>query len=166
MKILVMGLPGAGKTWLSERLQKALPECAWYNADKVRGMANDWDFSPQARLRQAERMRNIADFEDGEERTVICDFVCPLVETRNIFDADVLIWVNTLDEGRYDDTNKMFEKPNGTEAGAYYEVTSYMSDKEIEEFAKNIEIPQYDDSGLAQVFGDSDFVPNFLKNKE
>ena len=161
-----MGLPGAGKTWLSERLQKALPECAWYNADKVRGMANDWDFSPQARLRQAERMRNIADFEDGEERTVICDFVCPLVETRNIFDADVLIWVNTLDEGRYDDTNKMFEKPNCTEAGAYYEVTSYMSDKEIEEFAKNIEIPQYNDSGLAQVFGDSDFVPNFLKNKE
>ena len=71
-----MGLPGAGKTWLSERLQKHL-ECAWYNADKVRQMANDWDFSPEGRVRQANRMRTFADFEKQNNRFVICDFVCP-----------------------------------------------------------------------------------------
>jgi adenylylsulfate kinase len=60
MKILIMGLPGAGKTWLAERLQKHLNDCAWYNADEVRKMANDWEFSEEARIRQARRMRNLA----------------------------------------------------------------------------------------------------------
>jgi len=82
-KILIMGLPGSGKTWLAERLQEKL-ECAWFNADEVRGQANDWNFSEAARLRQARRMRNIADFEKGEGNIVICDFVCPTELTRHI----------------------------------------------------------------------------------
>ena len=76
-----MGLPGSGKTWLAERLQKHL-NCAWFNADKVREMANDWEFSEEARIRQARRMRNIANYEKGCGRTVICDFVCPTALTR------------------------------------------------------------------------------------
>lgn len=110
MKILVMGLPGAGKTWLSERLQQHL-ECAWYNADKVREMANDWDFSPEGRNRQSNRMRTIADYEKSQGRTVICDFVCPTKQTRADFDADITIWMDTIEEGRFEDTNKMFETP-------------------------------------------------------
>jgi len=110
MKILVMGLPGAGKTWLSERLQQHL-ECAWYNADKVREMANDWDFSPEGRNRQSNRMRTIADYEKSQGRTVICDFVCPTKQTRADFDADITIWMDTIEEGRFEDTNKMFEAP-------------------------------------------------------
>lgn len=110
MKILVMGLPGAGKTWLSERLQQHL-ECAWYNADKVRAMANDWDFSPEGRNRQSNRMRTIADYEKSQGRTVICDFVCPTKQTRADFDADITIWMDTIEEGRFEDTNKMFETP-------------------------------------------------------
>lgn len=105
-----MGLPGAGKTWLSERLQQHL-ECAWYNADKVRGMANDWDFSPEGRNRQSSRMRTIADYEKSQGRTVICDFVCPTKQTRADFDADITIWMDTIEEGRFEDTNKMFETP-------------------------------------------------------
>ena len=84
MKILVMGLPGAGKTWLSERLQKYLGS-AWYNADKVREMANDWDFSPEGRVRQANRMKTFADYEKSHGRYVICDFVCPTRQTRDTF---------------------------------------------------------------------------------
>lgn len=110
MKILVMGLPGAGKTWLSERLQQHL-ECAWYNADKVREMSNDWDFSPEGRNRQSNRMRTIADYEKSQGRTVICDFVCPTKQTRADFDADITIWMDTIEEGRFEDTNKMFEAP-------------------------------------------------------
>ena len=110
MKILVMGLPGAGKTWLSTRLQKHL-ECAWFNADKVREMANDWDFSPAGRIRQSNRMRNIADYEKSQGRTVICDFVCPTKATRAEFDADMIIWIDTIKEGRFADTNKVFEPP-------------------------------------------------------
>jgi len=141
MKILVMGLPGAGKTWLSERLQKHL-ECAWYNADAVRKMANDWDFSPEGRVRQANRMRNIADYEKSHGRTVICDFVCPTQQTRTDFDADITIWVDTIESGRFEDTNKMFEAPIN-EMGTLtcdHHITHLMTDEEIEEFAKNVRV--------------------------
>jgi adenylylsulfate kinase len=115
MKILVMGLPSAGKTFLASELQELL-QCAWYNADKVREMANDWDFSDDARLRQAARMKNLADFEKGEGRTVICDFVCPTEMTRHIFDADYTIWVDTIDKSKFEDTNNIFEPPKKFDA--------------------------------------------------
>ena len=110
MKILVMGLPGIGKTYLSERLQPLL-ESAWYNADKVRTMAGDWDFSEEGRLRQSLRMKSVADFESAHNRIVICDFVCPTMETRKIFEADITIWLDTIEKGRFEDTNALFEPP-------------------------------------------------------
>ena len=114
MKILVMGLPGSGKTYLSERLAPLL-QAAWYNADKVREMANDWDFSETARIRQANRMRCIADFEKQNGRLVICDFVCPTKETREKFDADIIIWMDTIGAGRFEDTNKLFQEPKNVD---------------------------------------------------
>ena len=128
-----MGLPGSGKTWLAERLQKHL-DCAWFNADEVRKMANDWDFTPEGRMRQADRMKFYADFEVSNGRTAICDFVCPTKETRSHFNADYTIWVNTIDEGRFEDTNKMFEKPENVD----HEITEYLSDDEIERFSKTL----------------------------
>ena len=105
-----MGLPGSGKTYLAERLVPLL-EAAWYNADKVREMANDWDFSDEGRARQSNRMRTFADFEKSSGRFVICDFVCPTKETRANFDADITIWMDTIKEGRFEDTNKLFQSP-------------------------------------------------------
>lgn len=110
MKILVMGLPGSGKTYLTERLVPLL-KAAWYNADKLREMANDWDFSEEGRLRQSQRMRAFADFEKNNGRLVVCDFVCPTKQTRLNFDADIVIWMDTIKEGRFEDTNKLFEDP-------------------------------------------------------
>jgi adenylylsulfate kinase len=133
MKILIMGLPGSGKTWLAERLQKHL-ECAWYNADAIRKMANDWEFSEEARLRQARRMRNLADYEKGCGRTVICDFVCPTEMTRYIFEADLTVWMNTIQEGRFEDTNKMFEEPTDFD----YIIEDFLSDDKIEQMAKRM----------------------------
>ena len=105
-----MGLPGSGKTYLAERLQPLL-NAAWYNADVVRKMANDWDFSSEGRIRQSMRMKTFADFEKSNNRYVICDFVCPTRTTQKTFDPDITIWMNTISEGRFEDTNKMFEKP-------------------------------------------------------
>ena len=109
-----MGLPGSGKTYLAERLQPLL-NAAWYNADIVRKMANDWDFSPEARIRQSLRMKNLADFEKKQGRIVICDFVCPTAQTRKNFNADITIWMDTISEGRFEDTNKIFEKPKSVD---------------------------------------------------
>ena len=111
MKILIMGLSGSGKTFLSKLLQKEL-SCAWYNADNLREMANDWDFSNDGRKRQSFRMRALADFEKENGRLVICDFICPTKEARKIFDADFCIWMDTIKEGRYEDTNKLFQDPD------------------------------------------------------
>ena len=105
-----MGLPGSGKTYLTERLVPLL-NAAWYNADKVREMTNDWDFSDEGRDRQSKRMRVLADFEKSHDRFVICDFVCPTRETRENFDADIVVWMDTIKEGRFEDTNKLFQNP-------------------------------------------------------
>lgn len=133
MKILIMGLPGSGKTHMAERLQKHL-ECAWFNADEIRRMANDWEFGEDARIRQARRMRNLADYEKGCGRTVVCDFVCPTEMTRYIFEADLTIWMNTIEEGRFEDTNKMFEEPTNFD----YIIEQFLSDEKIEEMAKRM----------------------------
>jgi adenylylsulfate kinase len=111
-RILVMGLPGAGKTTLSQELVKRLMlthSVSWFNADSVREQFNDWDFSPEGRQRQVERMRKLA-VESGSDFAV-CDFICPTEDLRNIIDADVVIWLDTIKEGRFEDTNKLFEPP-------------------------------------------------------
>ena len=74
-------------------------------------MANDWDFSPEGRKRQSLRMKSLADYESENKRIVICDFICPTSETRKMFDPDIVIWLDTIKEGRFEDTNKLFEKP-------------------------------------------------------
>jgi hypothetical protein len=113
-KILIMGLPGAGKTtlaqWIVDFLQKEKKKVGWLNADDVRKKYDDWDFSESGRIRQSKRMCELADAMVDLD-FVICDFVAPLVEMRNNFKADWTIWVDTIDKGRYEDTNKAFIPP-------------------------------------------------------
>ena len=114
IKILVMGLPGSGKTTLSKKLV-GLIKSVWLNADKIRTEFNDWDFSPQGRIRQANRMKKIAQSYIDKQKSIIADFVCPTKKTRSDFNPDYIVWMNTINKGRYDDTNKMFENPNSDE---------------------------------------------------
>lgn len=107
--ILVMGLPGSGKTTFSKLLSDEL-NASNINADEVRKMYSDSDFSIDGRLNQANRMRKLANISTSD--FVICDFVCPLQMTRDIFDADYVIWMNTIDKSRYNDTNMLFEPPS------------------------------------------------------
>ena len=108
--ILVMGLPGAGKTTLANELAPLL-KAKRVNADEIRRAANDWDFSEEGRIRQSKRMAENAIKLKNEGNYVIADFICPTPEARNLFPADIIIWVDTIKEGRFDDTNQMFVKP-------------------------------------------------------
>jgi adenylate kinase family enzyme len=112
-RILIMGLPGAGKTTLAEAIRNKLWEegrtVTWLNADEIRKKYDDWDFSTEGRIRQSIRMKTLS--EETTTDYVIADFVAPLVEMRTNYDADWTIWVDTIREGRYADTNKMFIEP-------------------------------------------------------
>ena len=108
--ILIMGLPGAGKTTLADELSKLI-ECKRLNADEIRKAANDWDFSEEGRKRQAKRMSDAALKIKKEGNNVIADFICPTPAARELFPADYIIWVDTIKEGRFEDTNQMFIKP-------------------------------------------------------
>ena len=105
-----MGLPGAGKTTLADELAPLL-NAKRLNADEVRKAANDWDFSEEGRTRQAKRMADFALKLKNEGNYVIADFICPTPKARSLFPADYIVWVDTIKEGRFDDTNKMFVKP-------------------------------------------------------
>ena len=162
MKILICGLPGSGKTWLAERLLDNIDNCAWFNADVIRTASNDWDFTPEGRARQANRMKTFADFEVSHGRSVICDFVAPTENSRLSFKPDYLIWLNTIKEGRvvenkkeeletakdlpfevenlensdaFKDTTRMFEPPSNADKI----ITSFMSDEEIKSLALEIQ---------------------------
>ena len=109
-KILVMGLPGSGKTRLSAELKKIIP-IIHLNADEIRKHFNDWDFSTEGRIRQADRMKRFSDYIYLEKISPLADFVCPLDETRKILKPDIIIWMDTEKKGRFENTNKIFQKP-------------------------------------------------------
>ena len=105
-----MGLPGSGKTTLANELAPMI-DAKRLNADEVRKEANDWAFSEEGRKRQSKRMANFAKKLKEEGNYVVADFICPTPEARSLFPADYIIWVDTIKEGRFDDTNRMFVKP-------------------------------------------------------
>ena len=108
--ILIMGLPGSGKTTLASELAPLI-NAKRINADEVRKNANDWDFSEEGRTRQAKRMAELAQKIKEQGNHVVADFICPTPKARSLFPADYVVWVDTIKKGRFDDTNQMFVKP-------------------------------------------------------
>lgn len=117
MIVLIMGLPGSGKTTLATELKKITEQhgyiVTWYNADQIREIYSDWDFSEQGRLRQATRMRDLCTSKlmEGKSDLIICDFVAPTNVAQNIIPINRLVWMDTIKKSRYSDTNKIFEQP-------------------------------------------------------
>ena len=140
MIILIMGLPGSGKTTLAKKLVPMF-NAVWLNADKVREEANDWDFSELGRSVQANRMKRLAQDARDNNRNVIADFVCPTENTRKDFNADYTIFMDTIKEGRFDDTNKMFEKPSNPDFIVTHfdaDMWAYLIKQDILDIHKNV----------------------------
>ena len=127
MKILIFGLPGSGKSTLSEPFAE-LVDGVWLNADAVRKEYDDWDFTPEGRMRQAMRMKFLADGVVKAGKIAIADFVCPTEAARAEFNPDFTVWMDTIKAGRFEDTNKMFEKP----ASFNYHVAEWFSDTHLQ----------------------------------
>ena len=132
-----MGLPGAGKTTLADALAKKI-EAKRLNADEVRKEANDWDFSEEGRKRQAKRMSDFALKLKGGGNNVIADFICPTPEARKLFPADYIVWVDTIKSGRFDDTNKMFVKPEKFDFQVTSQNAKEWSEKILTDLSKNV----------------------------
>ena len=130
-----MGLPGSGKTTLANELAPML-NAKRLNADEVRKEANDWDFSEEGRKRQAKRMANFATKLKEQGNFVIADFICPTPESRSLFPADYIIWVDTIKEGRFEDTNQMFIKPEKYDFHVTSQDASVWAEKIIREIVQ------------------------------
>jgi adenylylsulfate kinase len=133
--ILVMGLPGAGKTTLANEIAPYL-NAKRLNADEVRKAANDWDFSEEGRLRQAKRMAEAALKLKAEGHYVIADFIAPTPEARSLFPADYIVWVDTIKKGRFEDTNQMFINPKNFDFHVITQDANNWAPKIIEEIKK------------------------------
>lgn len=112
MILQILGLPGSGKTTLAKSLLEHV-DAIHLNADEVRAdLSKDLGFSAEDRIEQARRMGAVARLLSAQGRTVIVDFICPTHETRKAFGKpDYLIWMNRIEEGRFADTNKLWEDP-------------------------------------------------------
>ena len=130
-KILIMGLPGSGKTTLAKNFKRNAKRL---NADEVRKAADDWDFSEEGRKRQAKRMAEKAEKYKQEGNHVVADFICPTPAARELFNADYIVWVDTIKEGRFADTNAMFVKPEKYD----YHVTTQDAENWAPKIAKEI----------------------------
>jgi len=112
MIIQIIGLPGSGKTTLATILVDRI-NAVHLNADYVRATINsDLGFTPENRVEHSRRLGEMAKMLSGQGLDVVVDFICPTAATRAAFGKpDICIWMDTITEGRFENTNKLWEIP-------------------------------------------------------
>lgn len=136
MIVQIIGLPGTGKTALAKELCRRT-DAIHLNADDVRADLNkDLGFSVEDRVEQARRLGALSRLISNQGKLVVVDFVNPTKETRESFgDADVVVWVDRINEGRFEDTNKLWEDPSLVDLKLPYGMTIEEEAIEVLSFA-------------------------------
>jgi adenylylsulfate kinase len=128
MKILIMGLDGSGKTWLGKRIAEYYGVPLW-DADVIRTIYNNFDFSDYGRKQQVLRMRKLA---ECDPISVSC-FICPSPSLMKTFSPDKIIWMDTIQKGKYENTNKLFTSPKKYDV----RIQTYMNEKKLNKVMRN-----------------------------
>jgi len=127
MKILICGLPGSGKSTLAKPFANLIGG-VYLNGNSIRTQHDDWDFSIKGRLRQALRMGHIADGIVMAGKIAVADFICPTQVARDWFNPDYTVWMDTIKESEYHETNVVFVKPDHYD----YHVATWFKDTHAE----------------------------------
>lgn len=119
VKVLIMGLSGAGKTSTAVKLQDHLAKsgltAVHVNSDRVREATENWSFDDAGRIAASKWMVKTADqiLDESKIDVVIYDTIACLQEQRDILDADITLFMDTVKSSEYADTDAEFERPSG-----------------------------------------------------
>ena len=142
-RILICGLPGSGKTTLANRLVEILGNADLHNADEVRSKFKDWDFTTVGRERQMKRMQDYVRKSVAHKRYGVADFVCPTHELQKQFMPEYIIFMDTIEKGRFEDTNLIFQKPTEqdyVDVNVHIKKEDWWTDEALERWARLIAV--------------------------
>ena len=141
VKVLIMALSGSGKTSTAVKLQDHLAKSGFtsvhINSDRVRDATDNWSFDYEGRIDATKWMVKTAKqiLDEAKIDVVIYDMIACLQEQRDILDADITLFMDTVRMSKYADTDAAFERPSGCGIVTSFDQLDEVFDDIVEQIA-------------------------------